>query len=131
MGRRPNVRAGEDKATPQFTCYPTNNATVHLGSGCNAILPRVKRNVLKRKAAFRGSLSSPVFVSMPVCEPPDSGAQIWQSQQVMTEALVRSHPEPQRTSPFLRKLQKRRPRLGIASDSVAYYSKWCLLKSAL
>lgn len=29
-----------------------------------------------------------------------SGAEIWQSQQVMTEAVVRSHPEPQRNDPI-------------------------------
>lgn len=29
-----------------------------------------------------------------------SGAEIWQSQQVMTEAVVRSHPEPQRRLTF-------------------------------
>lgn len=29
-----------------------------------------------------------------------SGAEIWQSQQVMTEAVVRSHPEPQRRLAF-------------------------------
>lgn len=112
MGCRPNGRAREDRATPQFTCYPTSNAPVPLGSGCDANPPHVRRNVLKRKAAFRSSLSSPVccvFVSMPVCEPPDSGARIWQSQQVMTEALVRSHPEPQRTPPFRRKQYKGRP----------------------
>lgn len=31
---------------------------------------------------------------------PISGAEIWQSQQVMTEAVVRSHPEPQRRLAF-------------------------------
>ncbi len=68
MGRRPNVRAREDRATPQFTCYPTSNAPVPLGSGRDANPPHVRRNVLKRKAAFRRSLSSPVccvFVSSP------------------------------------------------------------------
>lgn len=60
MGYRPNVRAREDRATPQFTCYPTSNAPVPLGSGCDANPPHVRRNVLKRKAAFRRSLSSPV-----------------------------------------------------------------------
>lgn len=29
-----------------------------------------------------------------------SGAEIWQAQQVMTEAVVRSHPEPQRRLTF-------------------------------
>lgn len=54
MGCRPNVRAREERATPQFTCYPTSNATVPLGSGCDAIPPRVRRNVLKRKASSVG-----------------------------------------------------------------------------
>lgn len=116
MGCRPNVRAREERATPQFTCYPTSNATVPLGSGCDAIPPRVRRNVLKRKASSVGLWA--VLSAVCVCfENPDSGARIWQSQQVMTEALVRSHPEPQRTLPFLRRGRPLRPSQALLQDA--------------
>ena len=90
--------------TSQLSCHA-------LGSSCSLCRSGgadfcVRLNVLKPalpRAESQNEPPSPLCVC--VCFSAGlraliSGAEIWQSQQVMTEAVVRSHPEPQRRLTF-------------------------------
>lgn len=69
MGRRPNIRAMEDRAIPQFTRYATR-AQRSLPVQCNALLAQcVEAKGGLPKVSEQSSLLC-VFVSMPVLRAP-------------------------------------------------------------
>ena len=113
FAQQPIRGAWEDEVVSQFTCDPIGQHSLCAEQQFD--LPASPPECVERAVPLEGLRAVLcivcVFVSVLPLKGLISGDQIWQSQQVMTEAVVRSHPEPQRR-PSLHGKQKAGPHVN-------------------